>query len=68
MFYIGAAYGFLMMFSRMLVGAHFLTDTCMGSLIVMIVFYIVNEFAYKRNYFEPKEEVVEEKEEPAVQE
>ena len=68
MFYIGAAYGFLMMFSRMLVGAHFLTDTCMGSLIVMVVFYIVNEFAKKRNFFEPKEEVIEKKEEPVNQE
>ena len=64
MFYIGAAFGFLMMFSRMLVGAHFLTDTCMGSLIVMIVFYIVNEFALKKNFFEPKEEL----QEPVVEE
>ena len=68
MFYIGAAYGFLMMFSRMLVGAHFLTDTCMGSLIVMVVFYIVNEFARKKNFFEPKEEAIEEEIEPVVQE
>ena len=68
MFYIGAAYGFLMMFSRMLVGAHFLTDTCMGSLIVMVVFYIVNEFARKKNFFEPKEEAIEEEVEPVVQE
>ena len=68
MFYIGAVYGFLMMFSRMLVGAHFLTDTCMGSLIVMVVFYIVNEFARKKNFFEPKEEAIEEEAEPVVQE
>ena len=68
MFYIGAAYGFLMMFSRMLVGAHFLTDTCMGSLIVMVVFYIVNEFARKKNFFEPKEEAIEEEVESVVQE
>ena len=68
MFYIGAAYGFLMMFSRMVVGAHFLTDTCMGSLIVMVVFYIVNEFARKKNFFEPKEEAIEEEVEPVVQE
>ena len=65
MFYIGAAFGFLMMFSRMVVGAHFLTDTCMGSLIVMVVFYIVNEFALKKNFFfEPKEEL----QEPVVEE
>ena len=58
LFYIGAAYGFLMMFSRMLVGAHFLTDTCMGSLIVMVVFYVVNEFAVRKKLFdEPVKEV-----------
>ena len=52
-FYIGAAYGFLMMFSRLIVGAHYLTDTCMGSLIVMVVFYVVNEFAYRKKLLEP---------------
>ena len=61
LFYIGAAWGFLMMFSRMLVGAHYLTDTCMGSLIVMITFYVVNEFAiHKKLYDDPvKQEQVE---------
>ena len=68
MFYIGAAFGFLMMFSRMVVGAHFLTDTCMGSLIVMVVFYIANEVALRKNFFAPKEAALEEKEEPATQE
>ena len=53
LFYVGAAFGFLMMFSRLLVGAHYLTDTCMGSLIVMVVFYIVNEFAYRKKLLEP---------------
>ena len=53
LFYFGVAYGLLMMFSRMLVGAHYLTDTCLASLIVMVVFYIVNEFALKKNLFEP---------------
>ena len=55
MFYIGVAFGFLMMFSRMLVGAHFLTDTCMGSLIVMVVFYCTNEFAVRKKYFDNEE-------------
>lgn len=59
MFYIGVLWGLTMMFSRMLVGAHYLTDTCMGSLIVMVVFYIANEFAYKKGFFETKEEEVE---------
>ena len=52
LFYGGAAFGFLMMFSRMLVGAHYLTDTCMGSLIVIIVFYVVNEIALRKKIFE----------------
>lgn len=57
LFYIGVAFGFLMMLSRMLVGAHYLTDTCMGSLIVMVVFYVVNEYAYRKGLLdEPKAE------------
>ena len=52
LFYGGAAFGFLMMFSRMVVGAHFLTDTCMGSLIVIVVFYVVNEFAFRKKIFD----------------
>ena len=48
LFYGGVAFGFLMMFSRLLVGAHYLTDTCMGALIVMIVYYVVNEYAYRK--------------------
>ena len=66
LFYIGAAFGFVMMFSRLLVGAHYLTDTCMGSLIVMVVFYLVNEFALRKKlYDEP--ELIEEPE-PAIAE
>ena len=52
LFYGGVAFGLLMMFSRLLVGAHYLTDTCMGSLIVMVVFYIVNEFAYHKKWLD----------------
>ena len=66
LFYGGAAFGFLMMFSRLLVGAHYLTDTCMGSLIVMVVFYVVNEFAYRKGFFNEKEP--EKKEEAVAQE
>ena len=66
LFYIGAAWGFLMMFSRLLVGAHYLTDTCMGSLICMIAFYAVNEFAvHKKLYDEPVSIVAEENVESA---
>lgn len=62
LFYVGVAWGFIMMFSRLLVGAHYLTDTCMGSLIVMIVYYVVNEFAIRKNIYEPtiQEEVIPE--------
>ena len=64
LFYIGAAWGFLMMFSRLLVGAHYLTDTCMGSLICMVAFYVVNEFAVRKKlYEEPTSENIQEKEE-----
>lgn len=52
LFYSGVAFGLLMMFSRMVVGAHYLTDTCMGSLIVMVVFYVVNEIALKKKVFD----------------
>ena len=62
LFFGGVAYGFLMMFSRMLVGAHYLTDTCMGSLIVMVVYYVVNEFAIRKGLYDPKPQKVEEAE------
>lgn len=52
LFYIGVAFGLVMMFSRLLVGAHYLTDTCMGSLIVMVVFFVVNEFALRKKIFD----------------
>ena len=65
LFYIGAAWGFLMMFSRLLVGAHYLTDTCMGSLICMVTFYVVNEFAIHKKLYDIEEKAVEVKEEPA---
>ncbi len=67
MFYIGAASGFLMMFSRMLVGAHFLTDTCMGSLIVMVVFYCANEFALRKKLFDNEETPQIEEQEPVIE-
>ena len=65
MFYIGFAWTLLMMFSRMLVGAHFLTDTCMGALIVVVVVYIGHEIAtrkgliYKDEYHPQQQEAVQ---------
>ena len=67
LFYIGVAFGFLMMFSRMLVGAHFLTDTCMGSLIVMVVFYCVNEFAVRKKFFDREEPRPEIEQQPVAE-
>ena len=66
LYYGGVAFSLLMMFSRMLVGAHYLTDTCMGSLIVMVVYFVVNEFAYRKHFYDDKSQVI--KEEVAVQE
>ena len=65
LFYIGAGWGFVMMFSRLLVGAHYLTDTCMGSLICMITFYVVNEFAVHKNLYELESKELKKEEEPA---
>ena len=66
LFYGGVAFGLLMMFSRLLVGAHYLTDTCMGSLIVMIVFYVVNEVAVRKGWFDLNKS--KEAEEPVIEE
>ena len=66
LFYGGVVFAAVMMFSRLLVGAHYLSDTCMGSLIVLVVFYIVNEFAYRKGFYNEKE--IEKKEEaPALE-
>ena len=62
-FYIAFGWGLIVMFSRMLVGAHYLTDTCMGSLLAVIFFYIGNEVVIRKllpveeKKEEPKEEV-----------
>lgn len=55
-FYAGILFGAVMMFSRLMVGAHFLTDTCMGSLIVMVIFYIANEIIIRKGYFDDSKE------------
>ena len=60
LFYIGFGYGLLMMFSRLLCGAHYLSDTCMGALLVAIAYYIINEIAYRMGLFnDPKHQEVE---------
>ena len=64
MFYIGFAWTLLMMFSRMLVGAHYLTDTCMGALLLMAVYFITHVFTQHKGWLsyeqQPQEETVTE--------
>ena len=55
LFYIGFAWTLLMGFSRMLVGAHYLSDVCMGALIVTVVYYITNEIALKKKWIYQEE-------------
>ena len=50
LYYIGFTWTLLMMFSRMLVGAHFLSDTCMGSLIVVVVFFVIHLFVTNKGW------------------
>ena len=50
MFYIGFAWTLLMAFSRILCGAHYLTDVCMGSLIIVVVFFSVHIVAGKKGW------------------
>ena len=55
LFYIGFAWTLLMGFSRMLVGAHYLSDVCMGALIVTVVYYITNEIALRKKWIYQEE-------------
>lgn len=50
-YYIGFAYVLVVMFARMLVGAHFLSDVCIGALVVVVLFYIANEIILRKNLF-----------------
>ncbi len=60
LFYSGAAWTVLVMFSRMLVGAHFLSDVCFGALITLVCVYIGNEIVVRKCLpkEEPEKEVV----------
>ncbi len=40
---IGLAWNLVLAFSRMLVGAHYLSDVSMGALLTVVVFYVINE-------------------------
>lgn len=47
-FYIAFGWALVVMFSRMLVGAHYLSDTCVGSLLAVVFFYIANEIVTRK--------------------
>ena len=53
-FYIGVTWCAIVMFSRIVVGAHYLSDVCFGALIALICLYIGNEFVLR--YCPAKEE------------
>ena len=48
LFYIAFAWGLVVMFARMLVGAHFLSDVCVGALLTVVFFYIANEIVVRK--------------------
>lgn len=59
-FYLGFGWTLVMMFARMLVGAHYLTDTCFGAGLTLLFFYIANEIVLRTHLLEEKKEQVEE--------
>ena len=63
---IGLGWNLVLAFSRMLVGAHFLSDVSMGSLLTVIIFYALNEvYLHFYQRLSPKEEQEESQEEPS---
>ena len=48
LFYIAFGWGLVVMFARMLVGAHFLSDVCVGALLTVVFFYIANEIVVRK--------------------
>lgn len=57
LFYIGVTYGAIMMLSRMLVGAHYLTDVCFGAIIMFVIYFVCNEFAVYKKLFDGTKQV-----------
>ena len=49
LFYIGVAWGFLVALSRIIVGAHFVTDTVVGFAITLGILLLVVRFGGVRN-------------------
>lgn len=52
LFYLGVGYACFVAFTRMLVGAHFLTDVCFGMLITLICSFVANEIILRKKLFE----------------
>lgn len=48
LFYVAFVWALVVMFSRLLVGAHFLSDVCVGALLTVIFFYIANEIIIRK--------------------
>lgn len=62
-FYIGFTWCLVVMYVRMRVGAHYLTDVCFGALLTLIFLYIGNEFVLR--FAVPKEETPQVEEKPS---
>ena len=61
LFYIAFGWALLVMFARLLVGAHFLSDVSFGALLTVVCFYIGNEIVVRKLL--PHEEEIKESEE-----
>ena len=47
-FWLAFGWALVVMFSRILVGAHYLSDTAVGALLTIIFFYIANEIIVRK--------------------
>ena len=64
MLVIGLVWALILGFSRMLVGAHFLSDVSMGALLTVVVFYALNEIFL--HFYNKLEEPLPANEQPEV--
>ena len=73
LFYIAFGWALVVMFSRLLVGAHFLSDVSVGALLTVVCFYIGNEIVVRKllpenEALQEKNEEIEEKAEDEIEE
>lgn len=52
LFYLGVTYSFFISLTRILAGAHFLTDVACGSIISLVFFFITNEIIIRKKLLE----------------